>query len=148
MSRTVPRGFDPQALKTAREARGLTHSELGRLAGVSQPAVWTWENGTRAPNVDKLARVAKVLRVHMSQLVTITPGQETLTDLRILAGLTQPQLAQAVGISTASLSKIERGETQLTEERATRLASRLDVTVTELHAAWQRAHDRPPGAPA
>lgn len=41
---TVPFGLGGR-IKAAREARGLTQPELGRIVGVSKSAVNQWENG-------------------------------------------------------------------------------------------------------
>lgn len=148
MSRRVLRGFDPEALKAAREKRKITVQDLARCAGVTYTTVWTWENGKHAPNIDTLVKVAAYLEIPVARLVSIPKGTETLGDLRVLAGLTQPQLAKAAGMTTTVLSKLERGETPITDTRAEALAPRLGVSANEVSAAWQRARDRPPGAPA
>lgn len=115
---------------------------------MGESTIWAWENGTRAPNIDTLARAAAVLGVPLSRIVRIPPRKRTLADLRNLAGFTQPQLAKAVGMTTTALSKLERAETHLTAARAQALAPLLAVSTEEVHAAWQRARDRPPGTPA
>ena len=151
MSRRVLRGFDPDAFRQARLAykrKGISPQDLGRLADVGESTIWSWENGTRAPNIDKLMAAIAVLGVPVSRVVRISPGKLMLADLRNLAGLTQPELAKRAGMTTTSLSKLERAETHLTEAKAKALAPLLGVSPDEVAAAWQRAKERPPGTPA
>lgn len=55
--------FNPDMLKTAREARGLTQSALAQAVGVSQPLVGKWEAAFSAPDYDQSQRLADVLGV-------------------------------------------------------------------------------------
>lgn len=151
MSRRVLRGFDRGEFKRLRRAwreTGMSNHDLGRLAGIGEATLRTWENGTRAPNIDKLAAVLAVLEIPVSAVVRVPPEERTLGDLRVLAGLTQPQLAKAAGMSTTALSTLERAGTPLTQAKAEALAPLLGVSIGEVQTAWQRARDRPPGAPA
>ncbi len=119
-------GFDRERLIDLRTKRGgYTRGDLARFAEVSVAAVRAWESGQATPQVDRLARVVTALEVPMSELVRIPPPHERyLGDLRVQAGLTQPQLALEVGISTASLSSLELGETSLREPVAERLGGK------------------------
>lgn len=76
---------------------------------------------------------------------------EKLTHLRSDLGLTQRELAQRAGISTALMSYIERGERTLTPDVATALAEALSAAVEErdaihaavcnaVHATMERPH--------
>ncbi|SMG57791.1 DNA-binding transcriptional regulator, XRE-family HTH domain [Rhodococcus rhodochrous J3] len=147
MTRRPLRGFDREALIDLRTEKGYTRGDLARFAEVSVAAVRAWESGQATPQVDRLARVAAALDVPMSELVRISPHDRYLGDLRVQAGLTQPQLALQAGISTASLSSLELGETSLREPVAERLARALGVDTAEVRAAYERARTRPPGAP-
>lgn len=50
-----------QAIREAREARGITRTELGARVGLSQPAVSLWELGQRTPNLKDIPRIAGAL---------------------------------------------------------------------------------------
>ena len=130
------------------ERKGISNHDLGRLSGIGENTLRRWQNGEVLPTIDKLNAALAVLGIPVSHVVVIPPEKRTLGDLRILAGFTQPQLAKAAGMSTTALSMLERGGTPLTPQRAEALAPLLGVSEDELHAAWQRAKDRPPGAPA
>ena len=126
----------------------MSTQDLARLSRVSESTIWTWEKGTRSPNIDKLVLVLDVLEIRANDVIDIPPDQRYPSDLRNLARYTQPQLSLSAGMSTQVLSKLERGEIPLTDARRQALAPLLGVTEDELHAAWQRARDRPPGTPA
>ena len=59
-----------QRLRDRRKTVGLDVTELAAAVGVSQPAVSQWEAGLTAPNRQKLAKLAQVLRVPVSWLVS------------------------------------------------------------------------------
>ncbi|MGN0040492.1 helix-turn-helix transcriptional regulator [Rhodococcus sp. (in: high G+C Gram-positive bacteria)] len=145
MTRRPLRGFDRERLIDLRTEKGYTRGDLARFAEVSVAAVRSWESGQATPQVDRLARVANALEVPLSDLVRIPPHERYLGDLRVQAGLTQPQLALEIGISTASLSSLELGETALRESVAERLGKALGLGTAEVRAAYERSRTRPPG---
>lgn len=144
MSRRILRGFSPASLEAARKAKKLTRGELGRLAEVSPAAVLSWEVGKASPQVDYLARVVNVLGITMDDVVLIPRNERYLGDLRVFRGLTQPQLAKKIGMSTTALATVERGHSRLREDVAEKLSQGLDATVDEVKAAYERTRTRPP----
>ena len=68
---------------------------------------------------------------------TETPRLGPLARLRILKGLTQEQLAAAVGVDRGELSRIERGIRPLSFSRRARIAQALGYTPEELYARLQ-----------
>ncbi|MGW6728770.1 helix-turn-helix domain-containing protein [Nocardia sp. NPDC055029] len=167
LTRKVVRGFEPGVFQAERQAQPGTYraaaglpeisvADLARLSGISATAIYGWEKGDRSPQANLLRTAAGVLAVPMDKLIVIAPKSRTLADLRWLAGLTQPEAAAALGMTTQSFGRTERGELALTDERAEQLAAlyaadpaRVSADdVAEIRAAWQRAHDRPAGAPA
>lgn len=74
-------------LRTLREDRGLTKSELAERLGLSKMAISNYENGIRYPKPDVLEAIADFFNVDMNYLT----GRETATsrflsdeELRIL----------------------------------------------------------------
>ena len=61
-------------IRAARQARGLTQTELAKLCFTSQPAVADWEAGRRTPKTDTLQRIANALRVKTSELLEEEEG--------------------------------------------------------------------------
>lgn len=56
-------------LAELREACGLTRKELAARLDVTPPTVYKWEDGTAAPVLKKLPRMAEVLGVSITDLV-------------------------------------------------------------------------------
>ena len=50
-----------KALRRAREARGLSKRGLARKVGVTQSAVWQWEEGKTAPRPETAGAIERVL---------------------------------------------------------------------------------------
>lgn len=57
-----------------RKALGMTQAELARAIGVSQQAVFSYELGDRRISVLVLARLAKVFRVPIADLIGLAPA--------------------------------------------------------------------------
>lgn len=148
MTRRVLRGFSASEFADTRRARGLSVSDLSRLANTGTSTIHAWEAGTNTPQVDLLARVMKILEAPIGQVVKIDPAERYPGDWRVIRGITQPELAAAAKISTGSLRGIERGDIALTDANAATLAALLDITVDEYRAAYTRARQRPPGTTA
>jgi DNA-binding XRE family transcriptional regulator len=147
MTRRVLRGFDAQAFAGARRHEGISVSDLARLADVTPATIFNWEGGKGTPQIDLLARVMRILNTPIEQVVTIPAGERYPGDWRVIRGLTQPELAAAVKIATTTLRGIERADAGLTDDNASNLARSLGITVEEYRAAYQRARERPAGAP-
>jgi len=145
MTRRVLRGFDPHAFATVRQERGMSVSDLARLAGVGQSTVHAWESGRGTPQVDLLARVMNILGAPIEDVVTVAAEERYPGDWRVIRGVTQPQLAAAAKIATTTLRGIERADLGLTEANAAKLAACLDISVEEYQAAYSRARQRPAG---
>jgi phage repressor protein C with HTH and peptisase S24 domain len=64
-----------QRLRERRKAIGMDVTELAKAIGVSQPAVSQWEIGITAPNRKKVAKLAQILRVPVSWLLTDDEAQ-------------------------------------------------------------------------
>ena len=146
MTRRVLRGFDAQAFAEARRQKGISVSDLSRLADVSQATVFNWESGKSTPQVDLLARVMRILDAPIERVVTIPADDRYPGDWRVIRGLTQPELAAAVKIPTTTLRGIERADAALTAGNADKLSTYLGISVEEYRAAYQRARERPAGA--
>lgn len=75
-------------IKRIREQYDLTQEELGKIAGVSNKAVWTWENGTAVPRMGAIQRIADRFGIPKSVIidcdldkVMIRPSERRLIDL-------------------------------------------------------------------
>ena len=74
----MPERFNPDAVRLARRARGMSQVELATALGVSQVSVSHWEKGRRVPEPGVLGGLATVLGVlpltlEDSSVATTTP---------------------------------------------------------------------------
>lgn len=142
------RGFSAAKFAAVRHARGISVSDLARLADIGQSTIHAWEAGKATPQIDLLARAMSVLETAIEQVVIIAPDQRYPGDWRVLKGITQPELAGAARIATTTLRGIERADIALTDANAATLAELLGIGIDEYRAAYQRARTRPPGTTA
>lgn len=138
------RGFDPTRLKEARDASGMSRSDLARLAGVPYNSLRRWEIGEADPTLDSLEQVAAALDIDVSEIAIVHEQSRTLQNWRALRGLSQQDVADAVKTSTSSYSRIERGESPLSDDMRKRLGEALSIDDATVSLAWQQAHYRPP----
>lgn len=59
-------------IKKIREQYGLTQAELGEIAGVSDKAVSTWENGTAEPRMGSIQKIAEHFHISKGSIVDDT----------------------------------------------------------------------------
>lgn len=142
VSRRVTRGFDPAALRAARG--NMPVNTLSRLARTGRVTIYDWENGNASPQIDVLRRVCAALNIPIAAVVHVNPATAYPADLRVLAGLTQPELGREAALSTGAIGRIERGECELTDSALTAIAAVLRVSRTDYRAAFERVRTRPP----
>lgn len=61
-----------QRIKTIREARGMTRTELGMLVGLDRIRIQQYENGWRKPKLPLLKKIAEALGVNIIALMEPT----------------------------------------------------------------------------
>ena len=58
-----------QNIKDLRQRYSLTQSEFGEIAGVSDKAVSTWENGTAEPRMGAIQKISDYFNISKGQLL-------------------------------------------------------------------------------
>jgi len=61
--------WNPDRLRKARNRRGWTQQELADRVDAHKISVARWELGTRQPRIDELEKLAKALRVKVTDLL-------------------------------------------------------------------------------
>lgn len=56
-------------IKRIRDQYQLTQEDLGKIAGVSNKAVWAWENGTAVPRMGAIQRIADRFGIPKSVII-------------------------------------------------------------------------------
>ena len=139
VANSVLRGFDRFEFARARQSANMTVQELGKRAGVDRAAIHRWESGECLPLVNSLSLAAAAMGLPPEHFLTVPKSEQTLTDLRSMAGLTQAKLAERTGISRKILGGLESGRGRLTSERASALADALKVSEKTIHEAHNRS---------
>ena len=73
-------------IKRLREQHGLTQAELGEIAGVSDKAVSTWENGTAEPRMGAVQRIAEHFNITKGSIVDDNPNPASAPIYEVAAG--------------------------------------------------------------
>jgi transcriptional regulator with XRE-family HTH domain len=58
-------------LRSLRESRKLTQTKLADRVGTSQPDISFWESGRHQPTITKLAQVAELFGLQLSDLIRL-----------------------------------------------------------------------------
>ncbi len=133
------RGFDGARMRDRRLKVGLTQRQVAREVDVSESVVAHWERGAQLPTVERVAALARLLGVAVTDLTTggdDDAGSRSLLQLRMGAGLKQDRLAAQAGLTRTKYSSLERGEVAtLSPADAARLARVLGVAVDAVRTA-------------
>ncbi len=140
--------FDPIRLRLTRVRADLTQAELGNLVGTTASQISHYERGRAQPSVKSIQKLAVALDIAPAVLLAkLDDADKRLSDLRVSAGLTQADVANALTLNDRNYSAIERGELGLTPAFAEQLADTFGVTLDQATAAYfnARRHRRARG---
>ena len=110
-------------LAGAREAAGMTQTQLARRLGVKKATIAAWENDLSEPRANRLSIMAGMTNVSIMWLLT---GEGEGTDAPHEAEESAPELADVV----AELRAI-RGEMRASAERAAKLEKRVRMMLEQ-----------------
>lgn len=68
----------PENIKKLREVHGLTQTELGKIAGVSDKAISTWEKGTAEPRMGAVQKIADYFNIRKSEIIDEVDDIQTI----------------------------------------------------------------------
>ena len=91
-------------LSSLRQQRGLSRADLARLVGVSQPAVYNWEQNDKLPRTAGIAALCKVLGTTEDYLVRGKGTAETTPAAKSVNKIIEDakgELATALGMPAA-----------------------------------------------
>ena len=138
-----------RAVRELRERRGWNQRQLASRIGCAASLISLYEAAGAHPTPENLGAVAAALGVPQSQLSALVakrnPPKRTtafgrlLRETRIARGMTQRQLAQAVGLSDDNIGSYEGANTYPREKHLpgliARLAKALDLPAAEIEAS-------------
>lgn len=113
-----------RAIKSTREAQGVTQVELAKMIGVSQPRLSAMERGPAIPHIEQIAAIEEALDVSpgyvlkAAGLVAPTDGDSSGIDLVEVSARLQDSikalegLARALGLRADSADRHAEGRTR------------------------------------
>lgn len=124
-------------LAALRRAAGLVQSDLAVHLGTVDRRVGEWERGEQQPRPHYLVAIAAALDVDPLELLDVDPQDPPLLALRLAAGMTLRELAEASGIPFSSYRRFERGVGRAAPggDVVDALASALGVTPQQVQRA-------------
>ena len=93
---------------------GIPQRKMARLLGVKQSTISMWENAHASPSEEAQRKIEKLLKDSQEELPASVKNEEMgpwISTKRKQLGLTQKELAGQVGVSTATVSLWETGQT-------------------------------------
>ena len=136
MAKPTLTNFRADALREARIRAGVSQEAVAKLVGVSSWTYGQWETGRATPLAGRLMRLAASVGGDVADLVG--PPQ-TLVDYRVLAGLSQADLAERIGVSRATVAGWEQGLTPVAAKHHQALEAVLPIPASAL-PPWQDTH--------
>jgi transcriptional regulator with XRE-family HTH domain len=100
----------PAALKTIRQALGMTTAALGKHLGVSQVTVTHWETGTSKMSEQALCALIRLSKKNGVDITNPGPRKvsgNALRRLRLSMGLTQAAMGERLGLSRDAIALYE-----------------------------------------
>jgi transcriptional regulator with XRE-family HTH domain len=134
--------FVGQALLDARLSAKMSRAQLAEALGTDVVVVRQWEKGIASPSPQNLPRVAAAVGLQAGDLYRSEGEGPTLADLRVLAGLSQSELAARIGSNTSAISKAERGKLRLNHLQLPGYAEALGVSAMDIARAVDQTNRR------
>lgn len=137
-------------IRRARREKSWTIKDLAAAAGYDHNIVGQWERGDCRAPLHKIARLAEVLKIPMSQLIEAYNQEEMdyrtdnerrfakmtgllIKEYRELKDMSQRDLAAKIGINhQVGISKYENGHNTPSSYRLAQIADALSVRVEDL----------------
>ena len=120
-----------QDLVALRQSRGLTQAQLGRMLGISQPAVARMETEGGNLEIRTLVRAAEVLEARLEvRLISMPKGQSARSGRPYASGSVAPSLVQEVPDAYGAANRQKPASARkrrLSAPRARRAISQADA---------------------
>lgn len=139
-----------EQLKNLRKESGISQSELAEKLGVHLQTVSKWERGIMLPDVGQFGDIAKALDVPLETLLMQPIGEkqyvgefsvpalsEKIIELRRKRGLSQSDVAEAVGCSSRRCIEMGTRRNLPVHRQHNRLVARVRRAV--VRAVFQRS---------
>ena len=124
-----------------RKAAGWLQADLAAQLGTRDRRVGEWERGEQQPQPRFVAKLAAAFQVDPLQLLDVDPDDPPLLALRLVAGLTLTEVADASGVPYSTYRRLEGGLVRGAPSASVvmALAAAFQVPVAKLRRALQRS---------
>ena len=130
----APRRTTENTLARARIDKGMTQAQLAEAIGTDQRKVSEWERGVFDVPAAMLIRLSKVLGLPVESMLSEKPVKGSpIAEARKAKGLTQVELAKAVGVSQGLISTYENGA-HVPEKTLVRISEVLNVDIETIRS--------------
>lgn len=129
-------------LRIIRRKQSVSQTAIAEAAKVRQATVSHWEKTGRVP-IEHQSKIADLLGVSINDIFQAGESVQTesrqsvtgfaLKEIRELKGLSQAQIAEAIGVHSSTISYWERSG-NLPEEHLDAVSATLGITIRELRA--------------
>jgi len=108
--------FDGSGLKEARQAAGMSQTDLSEYIGVAQPRISLWERGKYEPTPEQLKALFELFpELKGKQTIPEDDGEVSgfgrlVRDRRFELGLSSAELAEKASVSVPTIYNIESGK--------------------------------------
>lgn len=124
-------------IKRLREEHRLTQREIGEIAGVSDKAVSTWENGLKDPRMPALHKLAAYFGVSVGTLLEDRPAHttafgEAIDRLCAAWGRTRDRVERDISLPHGRMLSLCRGDDTPTEQELAKLSGYFRVPYSVL----------------
>jgi transcriptional regulator with XRE-family HTH domain len=104
--------FSGSRLAAGRIAAGLTQERLAQLLQTEQTRISEWERGVMTPRPNLMPKLAAAIGQDALKFLAADPASPSMEDMRLAAGLTMREVADALGVSLRRYRGIEIGATR------------------------------------
>lgn len=126
-------------MATARKKAGITQKEMARRLATTSRTLRKVENGESEHNAEEFRIVYSVATGISTRAIMIPSEYSARTGdtydpctARIMGGMTQREVADAMGLSKSAISQMERGIIKTTEETRKELARMYGLPVSHI----------------
>ena len=93
-------------IKERRLELGLSVKELAEAVRVCDAAIYNWERGKKRPKPEIAVRLSKALKCSVEEVFPEWHDLSTLARVMALKGVTQREVAQAMGVRLTEINSV------------------------------------------
>lgn len=114
----------------------MSGAQLAEAIGAgTRNAVSLWETGARTPQIPTIVALAQALDITTAELIG---PPANLAELRARSGLSQKQVAAAIGVAQSRYSILESGRARPSDDQVIKLASAFGCDIAQVRSLLEQ----------